>query len=772
MKRFSFRRWACAALSLCILLSAPATALPEGADGAAPSPGTATPVATVAAAEPAAESTAAPAATSTVVPTATSTSAPTITPTSAPTATSTIAPAATPTVVPTVTPTSAPTITPTSAPTVTSTVAPSPTAGAEPVIVGFVETAQALSFAVDYGTAEEELGLPEALTALLSDGAQVPVEVVWTCVSDGLGGTAYVPEHVHPLEAVYTFAATLAGDLPCEAALPTATVTYRTPLLMAANAQDALKVYLVTFSRDKNDNLQVATVAYGTPLDGVISQLPYQLYVWYYDEDGVEQYKQVTVTSWQAGGYDPNATDPVHRVYYFRPDGLEATDGSALDLSEVLDDDSKNFAMRVSFDTEVDELPWLSFADGNCHFDPTTNIYYIEGFVRSYAAPSQGTHIMLESGAELGIYTAYPESVTISAVSRGTASDRTGIFVVGGSASLTLDSVTFRSVYYVVASDGGTLNLKAGQNYTSSNIQLETGATLNGNGAVIGSGAEILSTYGAATIDNLTMNGCRFGYNSETLARNVFIQDATDISRMGGGAGFAAGSSVTVSDDLFAKILNAYDNLWDLEGELDLRHVYYHQDALEFEPQFDLDSGAYSGLALNVASVAFDDTKAAFDALHAGDTATFRFKGSSDDACVSIEGDMLKQYTVEPLPVRLEYPEASFAYNGTNALANATLSDGYFISFYDEDSPLILSNSLEGITLSGVPGDGAGTNVLEVFWQADGSAGSRHVGGYSDSLTVSGVGSDYSVRVAAIHIFIGTRQLSGVHAALSNVMHP
>lgn len=211
-----------------------------------------------------------------------------------------------------------------------------------------------------------------------------------------------------------------------------------------------------------------------------------------------------------------------------------------------------------------------------------------------------------------------------------------------------------------------------------------------------------LSALGSTVIYDLTLNGA-FSYASGTLAQNLLIQDAASISRADSGAGFAAGSSVTVSDDLFAKILNANDNLWNLEGELDLRHVYYHQDALEYEPQFDLDCGAYSGLALNVASVAFDGTEAAFEALHAGETAAFRFRGSSDDSCVRIEGDMLRQYTIEPLPVRLEYPVASFAYNGTNALSNATLSGGYLNSFYDEDSPLIAGNSLEGITLSGVP---------------------------------------------------------------------
>lgn len=417
MKRFSFRRWACAALSLCILLSAPATALPEGADGAAPSPGTATPVATVAAVEPAAESTAAPTATPTVAPTVTSTSAPTAAPTSAPTATSTVAPTATSTVVPTATSTVAPTATSIVASTATSTVAPSPTAEAVPVIVGFVETAQALTFAVDYGTAEEELGLPEALTALLSDGAQVPVEVVWTCASDGLGGTAYVPEHAHPLEAVYTFAAALAGDLPCEAELPTATVTYRMPPLMSASAQEALEVHRITRSPSPSDNAQLLEVAYGTPLEDVLAELPGYLYIWYYDEDGVEQYQRATVTEWRSDNYDPNAADPVHREYRFRPGAVAPHDGSTADISQVLSDNSLNYTVVVRFDTEVDlnSLNWLNGTGVSCRQDPITKEYYVSGSAVSYDAPPAGTVIILESGAQYSISNAaYPDSVTLA----------------------------------------------------------------------------------------------------------------------------------------------------------------------------------------------------------------------------------------------------------------------------------------------------------------------------------------------------------------------
>lgn len=57
--------------------------------------------------------------------------------------------------------------------------------------------------------------------------------MTWTCVSDGLGGAAYIPEHENPLEAVYTFQAALADGSACPVALPTATVTYAMPMLMA-----------------------------------------------------------------------------------------------------------------------------------------------------------------------------------------------------------------------------------------------------------------------------------------------------------------------------------------------------------------------------------------------------------------------------------------------------------------------------------------------------------------------------------------------------------
>ncbi len=84
-----------------------------------------------------------------------------------------------------------------------------------------------------YGAALEQLGLPAEVTALYSNGTTAQLAVTWTYVSDGLGGTAYIPEHENPLEAVYTFQAALADGSACPVALPTATVTYAMPMLMA-----------------------------------------------------------------------------------------------------------------------------------------------------------------------------------------------------------------------------------------------------------------------------------------------------------------------------------------------------------------------------------------------------------------------------------------------------------------------------------------------------------------------------------------------------------
>lgn len=63
------------------------------------------------------------------------------------------------------------------------------TAAPAPVIVeltGAPETMEAM-----YGLYEDELDLPETLTAVYSDSTRAELPVSWVCISDGLGGTAY-----------------------------------------------------------------------------------------------------------------------------------------------------------------------------------------------------------------------------------------------------------------------------------------------------------------------------------------------------------------------------------------------------------------------------------------------------------------------------------------------------------------------------------------------------------------------------------------------------
>lgn len=121
--------------------------------------------------------------------------------------------------------------TPEATPEATPTATPEATVETKRTIVCFEPGTYTLTAA--YGAALEELGLPAEVTALLSDGTTAQLAVVWTCVGDGLGGTAYIPEHENPLEAAYTFQAALADGSACPVALPTATVTYAMPQLMA-----------------------------------------------------------------------------------------------------------------------------------------------------------------------------------------------------------------------------------------------------------------------------------------------------------------------------------------------------------------------------------------------------------------------------------------------------------------------------------------------------------------------------------------------------------
>ena len=58
-----------------------------------------------------------------------------------------------------------------------------------------------------YGCDEDELDLPESLTAVYSDEAQARLSVSWVCISDGLGGTAYDGECENYEDARFSFEA-------------------------------------------------------------------------------------------------------------------------------------------------------------------------------------------------------------------------------------------------------------------------------------------------------------------------------------------------------------------------------------------------------------------------------------------------------------------------------------------------------------------------------------------------------------------------------------
>lgn len=88
-------------------------------------------------------------------------------------------------------------------------------------------------YEVAYGSdlAEVTSKLPSTLTATLTTGEEVEVPVTWVCVSDNVGGTAYLPEH-EDVTVSYTFEAkladgyTLANNLPGDYVMPFATVRY------------------------------------------------------------------------------------------------------------------------------------------------------------------------------------------------------------------------------------------------------------------------------------------------------------------------------------------------------------------------------------------------------------------------------------------------------------------------------------------------------------------------------------------------------------------
>ena len=76
-----------------------------------------------------------------------------------------------------------------------------------PVIVA-LEGAPATLEAI-YGCDEDELDLPESLTAVYSDETQARLSVRWVCISDGLGGTTYDGECKNYEDARFTFEARL-----------------------------------------------------------------------------------------------------------------------------------------------------------------------------------------------------------------------------------------------------------------------------------------------------------------------------------------------------------------------------------------------------------------------------------------------------------------------------------------------------------------------------------------------------------------------------------
>ena len=102
-----------------------------------------------------------------------------------------------------------PTVEPTAAPT------EEPTATPEPTPVGIVALAGApKTLEQMYGLYEDELDLPQTLTATYGDGTQAELPVTWVCISDGKGGTAYDGECENFEDALFTFEARLEAGTP------------------------------------------------------------------------------------------------------------------------------------------------------------------------------------------------------------------------------------------------------------------------------------------------------------------------------------------------------------------------------------------------------------------------------------------------------------------------------------------------------------------------------------------------------------------------------
>ena len=95
----------------------------------------------------------------------------------------------------------------------TTPVATETTPAPAPVIVELTGAPEAME--AMYGLYEDELDLPETLTAVYGDGAQAELPVTWVCISDGLGGTAYDGECENCEQACFTFEARLPEGARC-----------------------------------------------------------------------------------------------------------------------------------------------------------------------------------------------------------------------------------------------------------------------------------------------------------------------------------------------------------------------------------------------------------------------------------------------------------------------------------------------------------------------------------------------------------------------------
>ena len=104
---------------------------------------------------------------------------------------------------------------PTAEPTATAEVTeePSPTDAAPAHIVELTGVPAELEAV--YGLYEDELDLPETLTAVYSDDTRAELAVTWECISDGLGGTAYDGECENYEQARFTFEARLPEGALC-----------------------------------------------------------------------------------------------------------------------------------------------------------------------------------------------------------------------------------------------------------------------------------------------------------------------------------------------------------------------------------------------------------------------------------------------------------------------------------------------------------------------------------------------------------------------------